>query len=159
MGKNICEEFVEDFEREAPYVLTGLVGLVLGGIMFLSADCSSEKPNYKYLDGIVIKEFGSLVELLPSPGYLFSNESIKLGPSKYGLEIKTEEGENYIARIYPEGVKSLEALSVAIKKGSKIRFLEGIYDSDGELIGERFSLDRIGGLTSKEIHVKRSDSE
>jgi hypothetical protein len=91
----------------------GLLGLI---------GCTA-KPEYK--TGKVLKESGSVTNLVQSSGAVFGNESVKIG-TNYLLELQTKDG-TYIADVkqnyevdQPE--KTIEGLALAIEEGDSVRF-------------------------------------
>jgi len=92
----------------------------LAGLAFLSG-CN--QPS-KYVEGIVKKEKTNILEIAPSKGALFGNESVRItGDKNYVLQIETNEGL-YTASVIPTsyGKKTLEALSEAIEEGTRVKF-------------------------------------
>ena len=84
--------------------------------------CKAE-PEYK--TGMVLKESGSVTNLVQSSGAVFGNESVKIG-STYLLELQTKDGI-YFADVqynYVQGQpdKTIEGLALAIEEGDSVRF-------------------------------------
>ena len=48
------------------------------------------------MEGKVVKEGGTIVNVLPSDGVIFGNESVKFGKPTYILTIETNEGKYVI---------------------------------------------------------------
>jgi hypothetical protein len=123
----------------------GALALTLGG-------CSGFKPEY--LEGTVIKESGSVVNIVQSSGALFGNESVKFGQQNYILTVETTSGK-YIIDVN-EGYNSripLAALAEAIEVGDKIKFktnYESGWGSRGRLY---FSRDRLGSIWIDDIEI------
>ncbi len=120
-------------------------GLIGAGILSLAAlsGCRPVKPIY--LEGKVIKESGTVVNLVESSGALLGNESVKLGNPNYLLTIETSEGK-YIIDVKQHWSKSLAALAEAIEVGDRIKFrTNGFYS--------HISKDRIANIDSYDIEV------
>ena len=134
----------------------GAVMAIACAVPFFILEPGSGRANSRkkdqYLEGTILNEWGNLPGLIGSKG-LFAPDTIKINESRYILEIQTEKGK-YVTSIYDvgDGTRSLEALSVAIEKGSRVRFVETKYDNAGRPYG-RFGQDRIGGLRSDEIFI------
>ncbi len=120
-----------------------LVGI--GALALSLVGCGEVKPIY--LEGRVIKESGTVVNLVESSGALFGNESVKLGNPNYLLTVETSEGK-YIMDISEHYSKTLAALAEAIEVGDKVRF---ITNDPNDYPG--FSKDRIGTIHSHNIEV------
>lgn len=102
----------------------------------------------EYEEGTVIKEYGNIPGLIKSEGALFGNNSVKINDPTYVLQIKTEKGI-YTANVINHGKKHLEALSVAIEEGTKIRF--AVKNKNYDNLG--FDKDRIGNVFSSDIEI------
>ena len=106
-----------------------LGAIVLSAAIGLSScDNSGSGSGEKYLEGTVIKEAGTVTQ------------SPRFGDPSYVLQIQTENGVYTVSVIYNGGDKTLEALSLAIEEGTRIRFAIRQFGKD------RFSEDRIGRI-------------
>ena len=99
-----------------------------------------------YKDGIVKERYADGVRLEESSGALFGNASVKLGAHHYVLEIETPDKKVYTASVRPYG-DCLEALMVAIKRGTEVRFAVRRHGCDN------FREDRIGEIRVDDIRV------
>jgi hypothetical protein len=122
------------------------------------ASCKAQEP-VDYIQGTVIKEFGNVPGIVQSSGALFGNESVRVGPPAYGIEVETQVG-NYTIEIVNDtfgstGPKTIYNLAMAIEVGTQISFptrFENINDEDS-YIG--FTKDRVGGLDPDDISILR----
>ena len=120
--------------------------LGVGVLAFASSCDGCSKPSNIYLEGTVRREAGSATQIVKSDGAFFGNESLKLIPPTYVLQIETTEGL-YTASVKQYGNKTLEALALVIQEGSRVRFAKRYHNSD------RFEKDRIGEIYSDELTV------
>ncbi len=122
--------------------------LGIGALTLALSGCAYEP---KYLEGKVIKESGTIVNIVESSGALFGNESVKFGNPNYILTVETSEGK-YIIDVGERYSKPLAALAEAIEVGDKIKFKTNYALAlGGEL--SYFSRDRIGSVPSNEIEL------
>jgi len=124
------------------------------GMIGLSIDYYC-KPQY--IEGVVVGESGTIVDgqgiFERSENALFGNESIRFRAPTYVIRFKVDEGLYSDEKVYTFAVKEtgqskLEALSLAIEKGTRIRMtksdfnkhLKGIVgqidDSELEVLGK-----------------------
>ena len=119
--------------------------LGLAGILALSG-CEDEKPEY--LEGEIIGEGGSAVNLVKSSGAMFGNESVKLGEPSYVITVKTDKGA-YIINVTGNHYRPVIVLAEAAKTRKHIKFRTNHFD--GVYNFSYFSADRIGNVPSYEI--------
>lgn len=127
------------------------IGIILGisgGISGLGISLCYAIPSQVYVEGKVVKEGGTLPNLMKSSGALFGNESVKLGGANYVLTVATNQG-NYTFEVKQNvwgGVKTLPALTEAIEEGDLVRFMiEGGHS--------KFGNDHIGQILTSEIDL------
>jgi len=119
-----------------------LANIVLVGALTLGGTgCDTQ-----YKEGRVIKESGTVVNIVESGGALFGNESVKLGNPSYILTVETDEGK-YVISVSENYDKPLVALAEAIEVGDKIRFVKT------DMNQVYFSKDRIGRNYSNNIEL------
>jgi len=121
--------------------------VLAGALAFSSAGCSHH-PQYQ--EGKVIKESGTVVNIVESSGALFGNESVKFGNPNYVLTVETDDGK-YVINVRENHRKPLAALAEAIEVGDKIRFKTNYFDRG--IDKDYFSKDRIGTVPSNEIEL------
>lgn len=120
--------------------------LCIGTTVLALAGCA------QYKTGEIIKEYGGdSNRLIPSQinGFFISGETVKIGNS-YVLQIRTKDGD-YTASIKEDGpppVVTLEALSIVIKEGDKIKF-----PTTNSLGIDRFNTNKIGIIYSDDIEI------
>lgn len=124
------------------------------GALALTSLLGCDNPE-TYLEGKVIKEGGSVVNIVQSSGALFGNDSVKFGDPTYVLAVETNEGK-YIIDVreysFTRTFKhTLVALAEAIKEGSVIKFPKS-YKCNGK-DESYFAKDKIGRLSSDSIEV------
>jgi uncharacterized lipoprotein NlpE involved in copper resistance len=122
--------------------------LNVGALVLTLAGCNNEDHSNHldiYLEGTVKREAGTVAQIVESSGALFGNESVKFSDPTYVLQIETPEGL-YTASV-KEWNRPLEALALAIKEGSRVRFAKKYNGRD------RFGEDRIGKIYSEELTV------
>ncbi len=123
-------------------------GLIGAGILTLT---SLSGCQAKYLEGTVVKESGTVLNLVESPKpFLFGNESVKFGNPNYILTIKTNGGKYIVdlREINSYKNKTLAALAEAIEVGDRVRFRTN--DINGI---SYFSRDRIGTIPTPSLEV------
>ena len=74
----------------------------------------------EYVEGVVTKESGTIVNIVESSGAIFGNESVKFGNPSYVLTVESERGK-YILNVRENWSKPLSVLSEAIEPGDRIR--------------------------------------
>ena len=118
--------------------------LAIGSLPLVLAGC---EVKLEYLTGEVLKESGSITQIIPSRGALFGNESVKFGNDNYILTIGTNAG-NYVLEVGPfyRGDKSLIALAEMIEQGDSVRVCLNC-DRD------RISNDRVGYVRTNSVEV------
>ncbi len=127
-----------------------LSSIVLAGTLaFSGLKCSSPSNPQEYLEGKVIKEGGTAVNLVESSGAIFGNESVKLGYPTYIITVETSQGK-YVMNVIDDYNKPLVALAEAIEVGDRIRFRTTYRGCGHE---DCFSRDRIGGVYSDYIEL------
>lgn len=101
--------------------ILGLISIpAIGGLIGLAIACGIKGQNTEkiYLEGIVIKESGSIIKDFKSNGW--NNPT-------YFLQVKTSEGI-YTLDIFDEdclnGHHPLEALALTIEEGDEIKFIK-----------------------------------
>lgn len=110
----------------------GISGLCLWGYLqalpSLIEEADKEYRKPKYINGTVLKESGTIVNqqkiIERSEGALFGNDSVRIGNHTYAIQFKTDKGKNYTFQIDPSPFRrenKIEALNLAISKGTKIR--------------------------------------
>jgi hypothetical protein len=84
-------------------------------------------PKPVYETGLVVKEAGSVANVIESSGALFGNESVKISDPTYLLVLQTKNGlytvdikQGYYTNVAPN--KTLEGLALAIEEGDSVRF-------------------------------------
>ena len=120
-----------------------LAALTLSGVLIFGGCDNSE-----YIEGTVVKEAGTITQIVPSSGAMFGNESIKFSKPSYIIQIQTPQGL-YTADIkhYFHQDKSLESMALVIEKGTKVKIQKSALGSS------RFSEDKMGYLYTNEILV------
>jgi hypothetical protein len=124
--------------------------LCVGVTVLALTGCKQE-----YQIGTVIKEYGANNDrLIPSQisGFFISGETVKIGNS-YVLQIKADDGV-YTASVLnePDSSVTLEALSLFLKEGDKIKFATTNHFG----INNRFNKNKVGIIYSGEIEVLSS---
>lgn len=112
-----------------------------GTLMLALCGCEPE-----FQEGKVLKESGTILNIIESSGALFGNESLKFGDPTYILTVETAQG-NYTINVREVRRKPIAALSEAIKVGDRIKFQTKFRAA------YYFSSDRIGSVPSSEIEL------
>jgi len=123
-----------------------------GALILALSSCAL--PEKEYLEGRIVKESGTVINIVKSSGSLFGNESVKFENQNYVLTVETEQGK-YIINVRDSHSKPISALAEAIEEGDKIKFPikkpahSDIFNAEYNY----FSKDRIGTMHSIEIEV------
>ena len=119
---------------------------------------SSDEIPRRYVEGYVVEESGTFVGLAERSDYAFENREKK--NEYYCIDVLTDEGR-YVIQIDmtdkcgSSGPVTPYNLELAIKKGTRIRFLKKIYEigSKGEASGFVGETDRMGILGPDDIQI------
>lgn len=128
--------------------LKGL-GAVVGATV-VSTVIPGCETREEYEEGVVIKEFGTLMGFVKSEGALFGNDSVKIGELTYGVRVKAPAGI-YTISIYPTCNRTLEALESAIEEGTRVKFAK--YKVFQDRVSVQFGSDKIGKISADDIQV------
>jgi len=123
--------------------------LGVGALVLASAGCEQREPEYSI--GAVVKERGTVAQIVESNGAIFGNESVKISDPTYVLQIQFPQGL-YTVSVDESWDKPLEALALGIEEGGQVKVQERLLNSRS-----RFGEDKIGKLYSNEIIVLYSE--
>ena len=124
-----------------------LSSIILASALTFGGVGCSYQPEYQ--EGKVIKEGGSIANIVESSGALFGNESVKFGNQNYVLSVDTEQGK-YVIYVREYHSKPIAALAEAIEVGDRVRFKTNYMNFGNK---NYFSEDRIGSVPSHEIEL------
>lgn len=140
----------------------------LGAIVLASAlglaSCSERAPPSDYVEGKVIKEYGSQVNIVDSKNYINGGilgsdgvvETVKIGKPTYGIQVETPNG------VYTidfndfggsEGPKNMDNLSAAIDIGTIVKFPTKNVPQRVHGPSTGFYSDRVGVLDPDNIEI------
>lgn len=128
--------------------MKGLGALV--GATAISAVVPGCETKEEYEEGVVVKEFGTLMGFVKSEGALFGNDSVKIGELTYGVRVKAPSG-TYTISISPTADRTLEALEAAIEEGTRVKFAK--YKVFDGTVSVQFGSDKIGKISADNIQV------